>query len=141
VENAAQSELLQAFLRELGNRLARHWPLAIFGSTKAGICGISVLLVSVAGYGFAACWLFTAMAKPFAPDRVGLWQLPDPSGDLSLSLGRRDRSVIGHDLLGWWIIPVGIGIAIVAMLLTNQINSPLLRAIRVPGANITAEQD
>ncbi len=47
-----------------------------------------IFILSLTGYAFAGCWLLTALAKPFAPDRVGLWMLPDPTGDLSLSLGR-----------------------------------------------------
>src|SRR6185312_8326368 len=39
---------------------------------------LGLLLGSSLGYGFAACWLFTAFAKPFHPARVGLWLLPNP---------------------------------------------------------------
>jgi hypothetical protein len=80
--------------------------LAFFGGE-----GLAVLVLSSVGYAFAGCWLLTALAKPFAPDRVGLWLIPDAHGDLSLSLGRHGAGVLGHDILGWWIIPLGLVIA------------------------------
>ena len=74
--------------------------------------GLWVLVVSSVGYAFSGCWLLTALAKPFFPDRVGLWVLPDAAGDLSLSLGRHEFGVVGNDIFGWWIIPMGISLAI-----------------------------
>jgi hypothetical protein len=74
--------------------------------------GLWVFVVSSLGYAFSGCWLLTALAKPFFPDRVGLWVLPDAGGDLSLSLGRQDSGAVGNDIFGWWIIPIGILLAI-----------------------------
>jgi hypothetical protein len=89
--------------------------------------GLLSLLFSLAGYAFAGCWLFTAVAKPFAPNRVGLWVLPDPTGELSLSLGRREADFAGYELLGWWIIPIGLGIGIACCAFIYRLN---LRTIR-----------
>jgi len=73
--------------------------------------GLWVFVLSIVGYTFAGCWLLTALAKPFAPDRVGLWLMPDAQGDVSLSLGRHGAGTVGHDIFGWWIIPLGLTIA------------------------------
>lgn len=78
------------------------WRLASM-SADAGF----VLAVSLAGYALAGVFLLTALAKPFWPDRVGLWRLPTPDGDLSISLGRSLHPV-GQELLGWWIVPLGL---------------------------------
>jgi hypothetical protein len=88
--------------------------------------GLLMLLLSLAGYGVAACWLFTVVAKPFAPDQVGLWLLPDATGDLTLSLGRH-ADVAGNDLLGWWIMPIGLAIGIGCAALTYRLNARAFR--------------
>ena len=97
--SAAELARVNLEMRPSEPLLPKH-RVSIMGVIKGGVYWVSVSLASVAGYGFAACWLLTAIAKPFAPDRVGLWRLADPSGDLSLSLGRHGPAVIGQDLLG-----------------------------------------
>lgn len=92
-----------------------------------GVQGAFVLMVSILGYGFAASWLFTAILKPIAPSRVGLWILPDPTGDLSVSLGRHGSQVIGHDVFGWWIIPIGLAVGLGTGFLTFRFNVHVLR--------------
>jgi hypothetical protein len=76
------------------------------------LAGISVdaafvLAGSLAGYALALVFLLTALAKPFWPHRVGLWRLPTPDGDLSVSIGRTLHPV-GQELVGWWIVPLGL---------------------------------
>jgi hypothetical protein len=90
--------------------------------------GVLTIIFSLAGYLFAGCWIVTALAKPLWPDRVGLWRLPDPTGDLSLSLGRHTEG-IGHDILGWWIIPIGIAVGIVCAALTYRFHSQFIRRL------------
>jgi hypothetical protein len=60
---------------------------------------------------------------------LGLWLLPDSTGDLSLSLGRHGPEVIGQDLLGWWIVPIGIGVRFGVLALTNRISKALIRGM------------
>jgi hypothetical protein len=94
---------------------------------RLSIRGFFTLLLSAVGYAFAASWILTAIAKPFAPERVGLWLLPDPTGDLSFSLGRSASPVVGQDVLGWWIIPIGLAVGLAVAFLTYRLD---LRAIR-----------
>lgn len=70
--------------------------------------GLFVFLVSLTGYGLAAGFLLTAMVKPFAPNRAGLWRLADPKDDYSFSLGVVSHAPQAQELLGWWIIPIGL---------------------------------
>lgn len=99
---------------------------------RLSVRGLITLLISLAGYGFAAVWLLTAMVKPFAPNRVGLWSLPDPTGDLSLSLGRHDPGLSGRDILGWWIIPIGLVVGLTAALLTFRYHQRAIRQMAHP---------
>jgi HAAS len=96
------------------------------------------VLGSVLAYGFAACWLFTALAKPFHPARVGLWLLPDASGDLNLSLGSHAAGETGRDLLGWWIVPLGLALSAALASVTWRWNCRLIRRWRSGRSTRTA---
>lgn len=94
--------------------------------------GFLIFILSLTGYAFAGCWLATAIAKPFAPDRVGLWLLPDPTGDLSLSLGRHGAGAAGHEVLGWWIIPIGLVVGAVCAFLTYRADLRFIQELARP---------
>ena len=85
-------------------------PLSVLRATgrlaRLSLQGFMVFLVSLTGYALAAGFLVTAMVKPFAPSRAGLWILP--ADDLSFSLGVVDHSPQAREILGWWIIPIGL---------------------------------
>jgi hypothetical protein len=101
-------------LREIGRavpEVAGGHAQRILGRARATVRASGLVLGSVLSYGFAGCWLYTALAKPFHPARVGLWLLPDASGDLNLSLGSHGAGDVGRDLLGWWIVPLGLALA------------------------------
>jgi hypothetical protein len=100
--------------------------------------GLLTFILSLTGYAFAGCWLLTALAKPFAPDRVGLWVLPDPTGDLSLSLGRHGAGAAGHDVLGWWIIPIGLAVGVVCAVLTYRVDLRFIRQLARPQSTATS---
>jgi len=71
-------------------------------------------LVSFTGYGIAASFLIAAAVKPFARGRAGLWRLPDGTDSFSLTLGVTDHPPghQGQELLGWWLIPIGIAVGL-----------------------------
>jgi hypothetical protein len=70
-----------------------------------GIAGFSALVGCVLGYTLAACFGLAALRKPMAPDRVGLWRLGPDSFSLTLGFAGRPP---GEELLGWWIVPIGL---------------------------------
>jgi hypothetical protein len=84
--------------------------------------GFFVLLLSVTGYFLAGVFLLCALLKPFHPHTAGLWFIPDTSGDLqiSLRLGFVGAPATGHDVLGWWIVPIGLTIACALVVLTTR---------------------
>jgi len=89
---------------------------------------VGALVVSSLAYGFAACSLYVALAKPFRPTHVGLWLLPDPNGDLNVSLGSHAGAQTAQELLGWWVIPLGVGLGAIVASLTWRWNLQLIRS-------------
>lgn len=70
--------------------------------SSAGLFALVCLLV---GYVVAISFFFAAVLKPFLPSKVGLWRLA--GGEYSLRLGF-GTPVAGEELLGWWIVPLGL---------------------------------
>jgi uncharacterized membrane protein len=116
----APRQVAQLNLSErMAERVAQNRsPLTVLGAVGrlagASLYGFFTFLVSIIGYGIAAGFLLTAVVKPFAPDRAGLFV----SGPHSFSLGVVDHSATAHELLGWWIIPIGVIIGALAAWLT-----------------------
>jgi len=81
--------------------------------------GLFVLIGSFVGYALAAIFTFCALRKPFAPDRVGLWRLGESADNFSLTLGFGNPPS-GTELLGWWIVPLGLVIGPGLFLLTMR---------------------
>jgi hypothetical protein len=71
------------------------------------------------GAGLGGSWLYFVVAKFFQPGRVGLWKLADPTDDWSFSLGAVDAPG-ARELLGWWLIPVGLALGIGLLLLARR---------------------
>ncbi len=78
--------------------------------------GVFAFLVSLFGYALAAGLLITAAAKPFNPRHTGLWVQPQNS--YSVMLGVTGHNQTGNELLGWWIIPIGLGLGLLLGWLT-----------------------
>ena len=85
------------------------------------LAGVFVFFTSLAGYVLAASFGISALMKPFAPNRVGLWHLNGDPDNSSLVLGLGSGSPpTGTELLGWWIMPLGLLIGIGLFLLTAR---------------------
>ena len=65
-------------------------------------------LVSLFGYALALGLLITAAVKPFAWRSAGLWRVPNAQNSYSWSLGVTSNAKFGQELLGGWIIPIGL---------------------------------
>lgn len=107
---------------------------AIVRLAGLSLYGFFAFLVSLCGYALAAGFLVTAAVKPFFPRQAGLWWLADQHHAMSFSLGVVDKAPAGHELLGWWIIPVGLVAGLGLGLLTWRFGlfSVRLMARKVP---------
>lgn len=82
-------------------------PLLILRTTirwaMISIVGFITFIVGLFGYGVAAGLIISAVMKPILPDRVGAWLSPH-----GFTIGVSDAMPAATDVLGWWLIPVGL---------------------------------
>jgi hypothetical protein len=92
---------------------------SLFRWASLSVAGFFVLISSALGYFFGAVFILVAILKPFHPQTAGLWLLHDSTGDpeFSFRMGFSSTPPDGRDLLGWWIVPLGIlaGCALVTL--------------------------
>ena len=83
---------------------------SLFRWASLSVAGFFVLLGSIAGYFLGAAFILVAAMKPFHPETAGLWVTQDAAGDLafSLHLGFGSAQVGGREVLGWWVVPIGL---------------------------------
>lgn len=96
---------------------------SLFRWASLSLAGFFVLLGSIAGYFFGGAFILVALLKPFHPDTAGLWAWRNASGDLNLSLrlGFGPGTASGHEVLGRWIIPLGMWAGCGLVILTSQV--------------------
>ena len=71
--------------------------------------GVVALVVAFIGYAAALISLGCALFKPFMPERIGLWVRELTPGDPTYQLGRVSAPPTdARELLGWYIIPLGL---------------------------------
>ena len=107
--------------------------LRVFGAVgrlaRLSVYGFFAFLVSLVGYGAAAAFLLTAIVKPFMPEHAGLWRIPTPDGSYDYSIGTTDAPK-GYELLGWWIIPIGVAVGLLLSWLTWRFGLFSVRRMR-----------
>jgi Protein of unknown function (DUF1700) len=83
---------------------------SLFRWASLSVAGFFVLLCSITGYFLGVVFILVAALKPFHPETAGLWVTRDNTGDLSFSLhlGFGYAPVVGHEVLGWWVVPIGL---------------------------------
>jgi hypothetical protein len=87
--------------------------LAIKSPRAFGAC-----LVSVIGYLAAIAFFVCAVAKPFYPERDGLWW--DARSHTLVGVGFIWPGPPDRELLGWWIIPLGLLIFVLLFFSTTR---------------------
>jgi hypothetical protein len=92
---------------------------SLFRWASLSLVGLSMLTFSVIGYILAGSFALCALLKPIHPQTAGLWLLPEPEDaySYSLRLGFSSPPAHGRELLGWWIVPLGLVFAMGLVLL------------------------
>jgi hypothetical protein len=95
---------------------------SLFRWASLSVAGFFVLLGSIVGYFLGAAFILVAALKPFHPETAGLWVSQDATGDLvySLHMGFGSAQGGGREVLGWWIVPIGILVGCGLVILTTR---------------------
>ena len=93
---------------------------SLFRWASLSFVGLSMLTFSVIGYFLAGSFALCALLKPIHAQTAGLWLLPDPEDtySFSLRLGFSSPPAHGRELLGCWIVPLGLVFAMGLVLFT-----------------------
>ena len=96
------------------------------------VAGFLVLLGSVIGYFMGGVFLLLAVLKPFHPHAAGLWVWRDKAGELAMSfrLGFVGAPEGAKEILGWWIVPLGLITGCALIIFTSQCALWCARAYR-----------
>lgn len=109
-------ELAQQYLADnlLARAEASRSPVQIIENAlrwaSLNVGGLFVLLGSLTGYFFGLLFMLWAVLKPLHPQTAGLWIGRDSTGDLSISVHvwAGTAAAGSRDVLGWWIVPIGL---------------------------------
>jgi hypothetical protein len=95
---------------------------SVFEWASLSLAGFVVLVGAITGYFLAAIFVLVALLKPFHPAAAGLWALRQSPGDVELSLhmGFGTAPGNGREVLGWWIVPLGLVIGSGLAVLTTR---------------------
>jgi hypothetical protein len=104
----------------------------LFRWASLSAAGFFVFLGSIVGYFFGAALILCALLKPLHPQTSGLWKIPaGPEGSaISLRLGFGSPPSGASDLLGWWIIPIGLVVGCALVMLTTRLGLDCARHFR-----------
>jgi hypothetical protein len=115
--------------------LASRSPLLILRSlfrwASISFGGFFVLIGSLLGYFLAASLVACALLKPIHPLTAGLWLIPNGADyEISIRLGFGSVPPGGRDLLGWWIVPIGMAVGCGLFFLTARFGLWSIRRLR-----------
>jgi hypothetical protein len=95
---------------------------SLFRWASLSVAGFFVLLASIVGYFLGVVFILVAALKPFHPQTAGVWVLPSDADDFNISirLGFGSAPWAGREVLGWWIIPIGLAAGCALVMLTTR---------------------
>lgn len=102
---------------------------ALFRWAELSVAGAFVLLGSVIGYFLAIVFAAVALLKPLHPQTAGLWVLRS-SNEYSVRLGFAGPPPGAHEILGWWVVPIGLFLGYGLFLLTTRFALSSVRQYR-----------
>ena len=131
------SALADNYLKSIGMPAA--FPVSRPAESGPGFAGraqrvrrtVYAFLGLLVAFALAAVSIVAVVSKIFHPERAGLWRFG--SDEFSLHLGLTDfvPPPVGQELLGWYLVPLGLLIGIVALLAAKQIARRWLRGLRL----------
>ena len=104
----------------------------LFRWASLSVAGILVLLSAVLGYVVGGALVLCALLKAIHPHTAGIWTTRDAAGGLAISvrLGFGTAPVGAQEILGWWIIPLGLLVGGGLVFLTAKFTRWCVRRLR-----------
>jgi uncharacterized membrane protein len=87
--------------------------------------GFLLFVLGLIGYGIAFGWIVGAIGKIIAPDKFGAWLGPG-----TFAIGTNENPA-NHEVLGWWLIPVGLTLGTVFLVGTTRVLRWTLKFSRI----------
>ena len=87
--------------------------------------GLVLFVLGVVGYATGFSLMLTGVLKIIWPHEVGAWVGPG-----KFSIGT-NSSLGAHDVLGWWLVPVGLGLGALVVMGTTRLLRWTLRFARI----------
>lgn len=103
---------------------------------KLSVVGVAVFLISVVGYCIGGFLFILAALKLVWPRATGLWKTVngDSSWGLNFGAGSGDPPANAHELLGWWLLPIGFILGAILLFLTFRLGTWSIRKFWRPRA-------
>ena len=94
----------------------------LFHWARLSIAGFFVMLGSIVGYFLGIVFMLCALLKPFHSQTTGLWISRNSNNDLSffIRLGFGGVPANKQEVLGWWIVPIGLLVGCGLVMLTTR---------------------
>lgn len=82
----------------------------LFHWASLSLAGYLVLVISITGYFAGAVFVLLSVMKVFHPETAGVWTWVTGAGEhaISLRMGFHGAPAGAHEVLGWWIVPLGL---------------------------------
>jgi hypothetical protein len=95
---------------------------SLFRWASLSVAGFLVLVSTVVGYFLGGAFMWCAVLKLVHPRTAGLWLIPLSDGGFAVSLRRGfgNPPIDGRELLGWWILPLGLIVGCALVILTTR---------------------
>jgi uncharacterized membrane protein len=92
--------------------------------SMVSIWGFALFVIGVVGYATGAALILAGMGKIVAPNQFGAWVGPH-----SFDIGVMNDPT-AHDVLGWWLVPVGLAVGAAIFMGTTRLLRWTLRFAR-----------
>ena len=103
---------------------------------RLSVTGFFVFLAAIMGYALGISLFLVGLLKPLHVGSAGLWVWPDSHSALQYSarLGFGTPPPNARELLGWWIVPIGLAYGGGLIMLTTHLVLWFVRMYRNSGA-------
>lgn len=112
---------------------------SLFHWATLSLQGFAVALVSLFLYMLGLMSLTMAVAKFFRPDRVGFWVMghDQASAQTGVQLIFHGQTPMGHEVLGWWIVPLGLLLGLSLIVGTYRFDLQAIKSLRRKGPDLS----